>query len=356
VHGVLRVDSRAALLAPRLQPGDIAVLDLVDLDGATAQTLLSRRVSGVVNVSPSTSGRYPNLGPTLLVEAGVPLLDDVGPHVLTDLRDGRSARIDGDTLWVDDEPVACGTRHDAASVSTLRTLARAGTAAQLADLTANATGFLLDEKDRLLEGTGLPALDVSVTGRTVVVVGPAYDAVEDLRRLRRFVRRRDALVVGVDAGADVVLSAGHRLDLAVGDPGTMSDAALRAARQVVVRADLEGLNRVHDLNVPLTRMASRAAAEDMALLLFREARSVVLVGAPRGLEELLDRGREAAASSLLVRFEAGQRLVPVGAAVDSVLRRRRGLPALCLLLAALLAVSGVVGHDALLDSWRDLTR
>jgi uncharacterized membrane-anchored protein len=308
-----------------------------------------------VNVSKSTSGRYPNLGPSVLVEAGVPLLDDVGPHVLTDLRDGRVARIDGDTLWVDDEPVACGTRHDTASVSALRAQARAGTAAQLADLTANAAGFVIEEKDALLEGVGVPALDPPVAGRTTVVVGPAYDAAQDLRRLRRWLRRTDAYVVGVDAGADVALGLGLRLDLVVGDPGCMSDAALRAAHQVVVRADTDGLDRVHDLNVTATLMSSRAATEDMALLLVRDAERVVVVGVPRDLEELLDRGRQAAASSLLVRFALSTRLVPFEAALAAVPRRRWGLGLLCLTLAGLLGASIGLGHESLLEHWRNLT-
>jgi uncharacterized membrane-anchored protein len=351
---VLRVGGRSSVLAPKLRPGDIAVLDHVDLDGATAQTLLARKVAAVVNVSPSTSGRYPNLGPTLLVDAGVALLDAVGHHVLTDLRDGRPARIDGDTLWVEDEPVACGTRHDEASVGEARARARAGTAAQLADLAMNASGFLLDEKDALLGAVGVPALTGSVTGRTVVVVGPAYDAAEDLARLRRLVRRRKAFLVGVDGGADLVLAAGHRLDLAVGDPSVMSDEALRSAGQVVLRAGDEGLDRVHDLAVPVSVMRTRAATEDMALLLVRDAAAVVLAGVPRDLEELLDRGRDAAASSLLVRFALTRALVPPAAAAQLVPRRRWVWPLLCVVLAGLLVASVVIGQDALVDRWNDL--
>src|ERR1700712_3116339 len=72
----------------RLGPGDVAVIDQVDLDRATATALLDAGVVGVVNAAPSTSGRSPTPGPEILVEAGVVLVDDCGPAVFADLADG----------------------------------------------------------------------------------------------------------------------------------------------------------------------------------------------------------------------------------------------------------------------------
>src|SRR5689334_17022817 len=78
VHGTARVERRVALLLPRLRPGDVAVLDVLDLDRPTAQALAEARVSAVVDASDLISGRYPNLGPEVLAEAGVVLVDGVG--------------------------------------------------------------------------------------------------------------------------------------------------------------------------------------------------------------------------------------------------------------------------------------
>src|SRR5690242_968485 len=61
VIGVARVDRRAEALLPRLRRGDIAVLDEVDLDRATADALVAAEVAGVVDASPCISGRYPTL-------------------------------------------------------------------------------------------------------------------------------------------------------------------------------------------------------------------------------------------------------------------------------------------------------
>jgi uncharacterized membrane-anchored protein len=345
---------RSSRLTSRLQAGDIAVLDHVDLDGPTAQVLLSRGVAAVVNAAPSTSGRYPNLGPGLLVAAGVPLLDDVGAGVLTALRDGRQARLDGDTLFVDDAEVARGMRQDAESVALATDLARAGVAAQLADLAGGAVGFLVDERALLLDGVGLPELRTPIEARHVLLVGPSYGGPADLASLRRYRRRYKPLLVGVDGGVDLLLAAGLTPDLGVGDPDTMSDAGLRAVGELVLRADAEGWERVHDLVVPAHSCRTRAASEDLAVLLLkhRGAALIVTAGLPRDLHELLDRGRAAAASSLLVRIEAGARLLQAEAAMALLPRRSCGLPVLCGLLAAALAVAVGVGHDDLLDAWR----
>ena len=56
VSGVARVDRHTGALLRRLRPGDIAVLDQVDLDRATADALVAAEVGAVVNAAPSISG------------------------------------------------------------------------------------------------------------------------------------------------------------------------------------------------------------------------------------------------------------------------------------------------------------
>ena len=83
-EGVARLDRRTKDLTKRLRPGDIAVIDHVDLDRVSADALVACKVSAVVNASPSISGRYPNLGPGIIVDSGIPLLDNVGKQIFSD--------------------------------------------------------------------------------------------------------------------------------------------------------------------------------------------------------------------------------------------------------------------------------
>src|SRR5207247_2771188 len=77
----VRVDRRTKNLVKRLKPGDVAVIDHLDIDRVAAETLVERAPVVVVNAAESISGRYPNAGPAVLVEAGIPLLDAVGQAV-----------------------------------------------------------------------------------------------------------------------------------------------------------------------------------------------------------------------------------------------------------------------------------
>src|SRR5271165_972671 len=95
IVGVARVDQRTKILVKRLGQGDIAIIDHADLDRVSADELIACRVAAVVNAAKSITGRYPNLGPRLLLDAGVPLVDDVGRGVLSKVSEGDVVRLDG---------------------------------------------------------------------------------------------------------------------------------------------------------------------------------------------------------------------------------------------------------------------
>src|SRR5215469_18491292 len=117
VQATARLDRRTKNLTKRLRPGDIAIIDHLDLDRVSADALVRCQVAAVVNVAASISGRYPNLGPQLLIDAGIPLLDDVGPDVFDLVKEGQQVRLDGETLYLADAVVAKGTKQTAGSVA-----------------------------------------------------------------------------------------------------------------------------------------------------------------------------------------------------------------------------------------------
>src|SRR5919202_6835249 len=112
VWGTVRLDRRTKNLTKRLRPGDIAVIDHQDIDRVSADALVGCRVAGVVNAAASISGRYPNLGPEILVQAGIPLVDDIGDGLFQQLREGDLVRVDGDTVYLGGEVAGKGVRQD----------------------------------------------------------------------------------------------------------------------------------------------------------------------------------------------------------------------------------------------------
>ena len=111
VIGTARVDRDIDRLLRRVEPGDIVVLDVLDLDRVTADALVDANIAGVVNASPSISGRYPNLGPEVLVANGVTLIDDAGPEVFKKIKDGAKIRLHDGGVYSGDRRLIHGTER-----------------------------------------------------------------------------------------------------------------------------------------------------------------------------------------------------------------------------------------------------
>ena len=367
--GTARVDRRTRTLVPRLRAGDIAVLEQVDLDRATAQALADAGVAAVVNAAPMISGRYPNLGPQVLVDAGVALVDGIGTAGLAAIGDGRTVRLHDGSLYDGETLLAGGRAVDAETVAAELAAARGGLVTQLETFTHNSTEFLRREQDLLLHGRGVPRLHTKVAGRPVVVVVRGQDHERELSGIRAFLREQDPVLVGVGGGAEALRAAGHRPDVVVLDahaddaelPGATT---LKAARDVVVRTD-RGAGRAHldsleRLGIRPSVVESAATPEDVALLIADAAEAAVIVGVGlhATLADFLDRQRTGLASTYLTRLKVGHRLVDADAVPHLYSGRVRPWHLLLVLLAGLVALAAAlsvtpVGHDWL-DALSDL--
>jgi uncharacterized membrane-anchored protein len=326
--GVARVDRHTDVLLRRLRRGDVAVLDQVDLDRATADALVAAEVAAVVNAAPSISGRFPNLGPEILVDAGIPLVDAVGGEVLHAVKDGMRVRVHEGVVYAGEQVLAEGVAQTPESVADALVEAKSGLAHQLEAFAANTIEFMRNERGLLLDGLGVPEVEVDLNGRQVIVVAAGYDHVADLGRLRRFIKEYRPRLVGVGAGADALLAAGHRPDLIVGNPSEVSTEALTSGADVVVPAFTDGhapgLHRVQDLGAGAVTFPSSANPEDLALLLAHHqgASMIITVGLSATMTEFLDRGRSGSnASTFLTRLQTGGQVVD-GRVVAALYRTR----------------------------------
>lgn len=314
--GPIRVDPRTKNLTRRIGVGDIAVINHADLDQVSAQALVACRPKAVVNAAASISGAYPNLGPRILIEAGVPLIDAVGEAVMTQVTEGALGRVVGGQLWVQDTLVAEGTLLDAAIVEEAMRNARGNLAEQIEAFSHNTMEYIRAERQLLVDGITLPALRTQLAGRYALVVVRGYHYKEDLQALRPFIREARPALIGVDGGADALIELGYRPDLIVGDMDSVSDGALTSGAEVVVHAYRDGrapgLERVHRLGVrdPVVLPAT-GTSEDVAMLLAdgEGASLIVAVGTHATLVEFLDKGRQGMASTFLTRLRVGGKLI-----------------------------------------------
>jgi uncharacterized membrane-anchored protein len=317
VIGVARVDKRTKRLVKRLQPGDIAVINHEDLDRVAAETLVDAAPAAVVNAAASISGRYPNLGPLLLCQAGIPLIDGVGPEVMESVEEGVAVTIEGGRVLVGSEVVATGVRQTARSVDAAIDGARANMGPELERFAANTAQYIHQEIELLTGTLDVPDVHCDIAGRHVLIVVRGIDYKKDLSLLAQsgYLRGERPVVIGVDGGADALLDRGAVPDLIIGDFDSVSERALRCGAQLIVHGYTDGrapgAERLDDLGLPYTVFSAPGTSEDVAMLLAYEkgAELMVAVGTHNSMVEFLDKGRAGMASTFLVRMKVGDALV-----------------------------------------------
>ena len=358
ISGPVRIDRRTHALVRRLGPGDIAVIDHLDLDRTSAEALVRCGVAAVLNAAESISGRYPALGAEVLAAAGIPLVD-VGPDLLPRLSEGERVRVQGGGVWLGDEQVSEGDVLDASRVQELTERARSGLAARLEAFTLDSAEFLRREHALLLDDVGIPALGTSMRGRPALVVSATHDHRAELRALRPYLRDRRPVLVGVDAGADALLAMGLPPDIVVGNLDRASEEALRCGAELVAHRPRDGRaprpERLERLGLEPVGFAVSGTAEDAAVLLVDAAGAdtIVLAGSPAGLMEFLDCGRSAMASTFLTRLRAGPRLVDARTAVRLHGASLAGWHLVLMVLVGVLAVAVAVGTTPVGERWFD---
>ncbi|KFZ76566.1 thiamine pyrophosphokinase [Amycolatopsis sp. MJM2582] len=366
ITGVARVDRRTRELLRRLSPGDIVVLDQLDLDRSTADALVEAEVAAVVNASPSISGRFPNLGPEILLEAGIPLVDSVGGELLRKVKDGTKLRLHEGVVYIGERQLGSGVQQTRESVADQMIEAKAGMSTQLEAFSANTIEFLRRERSLILDGVGVPEIRVPLRDRHALVVAGGNGHAEDLKKLKKYISEHRPVLIGVDAGADTLRAQGYQPDVIVGDPHGIGAETLRSGGEVVVPAQPDGhapgVERIQDLGIGAVTFPATGNAEDLALLLAdaHEASLVVTVGFQATLREFLDHGRSGSnPSTFLTRLKLGTKLVD-GKAVATLHRSRVSIGAIVLLVvatlvavAAALLVSdvGSVYLDWIRDTW-----
>ena len=315
--GPAKIGRRTKDLVSRINPGDIAVIDHVDLDPVATGSLIAAGVAGVINAAPSISGRYPNRGPLLLAAAGIPLLDGVGTDVLDRLDDGGPVVIAGSEVRVDGAVVARGVRQSEGTMNAAITEARDTMGVELVRFAENTLGYLREEQHLLLDELGLPKLRTSLHGRQALIVVRGSDYREDLEMLRRsgYIGEMQPVLIGVDGGADALLEMGLKPDLIVGDFDSVSERALHSGAELLVHGYRDGRApggvRLDEMGLPYTVVASEGTSEDIAMLLAFEqgAELIVAVGTHSSMADFLDKGRAGMASTFLVRLKVGPMLV-----------------------------------------------
>ncbi len=362
VTGVARVSRRTDALLGRVGHGDIVIFDQIDIDRATADSLVKSGVTAVVNASPSVSGRYPNLGPEILLAGDITLIDGVGDTIFGKIKDGAKVRLHDGVIFVGEQEIAEGIEQTTESIADQLIEAKAGMSAQLEAFAANAIEYMKRERTLLLDGVGIPEITTKVAGRHVLVVAASPDTAKELKSLRKYISDYAPVLIGVDAGADALRAAGYKANLIVGNPDQIGTGTLRSGAEVVIPADVDGhapgLERLQDLGLGAVTFPASGTTEDLTLLLAdaREAALIVTVGMHTTLTELLDRGRGSAASTFLIRMRVANKIVEASAVAKLYRARISWWVVMLLVIAALGAIVAALLVSDVSGTYADLAR
>ena len=370
----MRVDKKTKHLTQRLQAGEIAVINHADIDRIAAETLVAAAPSAVLNAAKSTTGRYPNMGPSIIVDAGITLIDDLGGAIMN-LKEGSTVTVEGNAVYQKGELLAQGVLQTPGTIAVDLEEARKGGSTQIEAFAANTMEYLRRERDLLLDGVGVPKVKTKFAGKHALIVVRGYHYQEDLRSLRPYIREYKPVLVGVDGGADAILEQGYTPDMIIGDMDSVSDQALRCGAEIVVHAyrngKAPGTERLKREGIPHVLFPATGTSEDVAMLLADDkgAEMIVALGTHATLVEFLDKGRSGMASTFLTRLRVGSKLVdakgvsqlyqPRISTWQTVLLALVGVGAVAISLAVtpvgqtFYGIAGIYLHD-LIDFFRQL--
>lgn len=344
IKGIARKDSRTKDLVKRLQPNEIAIIDHIDLDEVAARSLVESKVKAVVNVSPSMSNDYPNQGPLVLVNAGILLLDNMGPRVMAGIEEGQEIEIINNSVYVDGRPLGSGTVLTMDEVKQSMEEVRGRMNEVLARFARNTMAYAVNELDLISGQYQAPEIKTKINGRHVLVVVRGQNYKEDLMAIKTYINEFRPVLVGVDGGSDALREFGYHPDIIVGDMDSVSDDTLRSGAELIVHAykdgQAPGMERLHRLGLEGVKFAAPGTSEDIAMLMAfdKGADLIVAVGTHSNMMDFLEKGRKGMASTFLVRLKVGSILVDARGVSKLYKTRIKARHVVQLVLAALLPV------------------
>src|SRR3954464_6465958 len=360
VAGTARLGRRTKVLTKHLAPGDIAVIDHKDLDRVSAEDLVAVGVRAVLNCRPSSSGTYPNLGPLLVVQAGIHLVDLPDDRLFERLRDGDRVEVRGGRVWRGEELIAEGRVQHPAEVRHRHDAARSEIGEALYAFARNTVEHMVEERELLAGKVELPRFDTDFRDKPTLVVVRGVDHRRDLRALKPFIRDLKPVIVAVDGGADAVREEGFRPDMIVGDMDSASPESLACGAELVVHAypdgSAPGRETLERLGLAHKVAPAPGTSQDVAMLIAYEkaAQLIVSVGSQLNLVEFLDKQRRGMSSTFLTRLRIGDRLVDAKG-VSRLYRPRPGSgPLIAVLAAGFLTLVAIVWATPALHDVADL--
>jgi len=312
--GRVIIDRKTKDLIKRIGHHQIAIIDHQDLDQVAGQALVEKQVKAVFNIASSISGKYPNLGPSVLLSAGIPLIDECDQRLFSCLVDGDKILYKNGKIYKENQVIGSGRNLLKKEIEERLNLARANLEVELDKFIDNTLHYARREKKLILD-LPVPEIGIDFTGRQALIVVRGADYKDDLEAIKSYIREMNPFIIAVDGGADACLEHGYVPDIVIGDMDSVSDRSLKLSKMIVVHAypdgKAPGLKRIEELGLSAVIFPAPGTSEDLAMLLAYEkgAELITAVGTHIHMIDFLEKGRDGMASTILVRLKVGSKLV-----------------------------------------------
>ncbi|HHU68747.1 MAG TPA: hypothetical protein GXZ31_00405 [Thermoanaerobacterales bacterium] len=316
ISGKVKLDKKTKKLINRLKPGDIGIIDHQDLDEVAAESLLAKKVKAVINTKKFISGKYPTLGPYILLKAGVFLIETNDKDIFNKLKDGDVVYIKNKRIILSNKKVISeGNMLDFKLYKSRYEDAKRNMNIEMEKFIENTVEYIKKEKYTFLWDLNIPETNISFKNKHALIVVRGRDYKKDLYTIKSYIQEKKPILIGVDGGGDAIMEFGLKPNIIIGDMDSISDKCLKSGAEIIVHAypdgTAPGLERVKKLGLNYKIFAAPGTSEDIAMLLAFEkgADLIVAVGTHSNMIDFLEKGRNGMSSTFLVRLKVGSILV-----------------------------------------------
>ncbi len=315
IKAPVKLDKKTKNLANRLEPGDIAIINHDDLDEVAANSLVEKRIAAIINCGKSISGKYPNLGPSIVSKSNIPIFDVVNGDLFSLIEENDIVEIVDNNLILKNEIIAEVEFLSEDKIKDLLILAEKNIEVELEKFIENTLIYANKEKYFILGNLEIPHVQTEINGKHVLVVVRGQNYRDDLMAIISYIKEVNPILIGVDGGGDALLEFGLTPDIIIGDMDSVSDECLKKCKEIIVHAYPDGrapgMDRIRDLGLDAIVFPAPGTSEDIAMLLSYDkgADLIVAVGTHSNMIDFLEKGRKGMASTFLVRMKVGSKLV-----------------------------------------------
>lgn len=327
IKGKVCKDRFTKVLVQKIDKNDIAVIKHKAIDLVVAQDLKYKNVKTVINCEKTIDINSILDGVRYLVENNINIYDASDKDFFNLVNDGDIICIKNNSIYVNNIFYTYCTPVLKQDIFDMYGQKRDIEKSKKIQFVKNTMSYMDYELDYYVSQSGISELDINIDGREVLIVSRGREYRQDLNSIKKFIKKNNPVLIGIDGGADALTDIGLKSDIIVGDMDSISDNSLLNCSEILVHTYSNGyapgLGRVKSLSIKYKLLKIKGTSEDAAIYMakLKGASKIYLIGSHSGIDEFVEKGRNGMGSTLLLRILYGSDIVDLKG-INRILRNR----------------------------------